>query len=109
MWAASIETSSAPKTSSGSMEDELVGEVFDSVSLSSSTSKAEVESIEVSAMLRIISMGWVLCTVMGSIEDMDKDSPNFELKESIDGRRGANSLGRRGTGMACEEFEELLE
>ena len=53
-------------------------------------------------------MGWVLlCTVVvGAIEDMDKDSPNFELKESLDDRRGADSLGRRGIGVACGELEE---
>ena len=57
-------------------------------------------------------MGWALCTVVGSIEDMDKDSPNFELKESLDGldgRRGADSPGHRGVGMGCEEFEGRLE
>ena len=40
---------------------------------------------------------------------MDKDSPNFELKESLDGRRGADSLGRRGIDTGCEELEGRLE
>ena len=47
--------------------------------------------------------------VVGSIEDMDKDSPNLELKESLDGRRGADSPGHRGTDTACEELEGRLE
>ena len=54
-------------------------------------------------------MGWAFCTVVGSIEDMDNDSPNFELKESLDGRRGADSPGHRGTDTACEELEGRLE
>lgn len=107
MWAASIETSSLLESSS--VEDDLAGKVFDSVSLSSSISKAEVESIEVCDMLRSVWMGWALCTVVGSIEDMDKDSTNFELKESLDGRRGADSPGHRGIDTACEELEGRLE
>ena len=54
-------------------------------------------------------MGWALWTVVGSIEDIDKDSPNFELKESLEGRRGADSPGPRGIDMDCEEFEGRLE
>jgi hypothetical protein len=49
--------------------------------------------------------------LVGSIEVMDKDSPNLEPKESLDGRRrGANSPdGRRSTDTDCEEFEGRLE
>ena len=42
--------------------------------------------------------------------DMDKDSPSFELKESLDGWRGADSPdGRRDTDMVCEEPDGRLE
>jgi len=41
---------------------------------------------------------------------MDNDSPNLELKESLDGRRGADSHdGRRGIGKGCEAPEGRLE
>lgn len=39
-----------------------------------------------------------------------KDPANLELKESPDGRRGADSTGgRRGIDKVCEEAEERLE